>query len=96
MHPLLIRRSHLREVISGYRTKTAGAIGVLSDCRENDDLVGNVGGGEFRRGEGRRGFGDPGGELHGGGRYHEARESRRRLSVKLQHLHRGIRGMNVT
>lgn len=93
-NPSLERR--LREVVSSCLAKAAGVIGALSDCQEDDDLVGNVGGGKSWRREGRRGLGDPGGELHGGGRDREAGEPRRRLSVQLQHLHRGIRGTSIT
>jgi len=71
-------------------------VGLLSDYQKNDDLVGNIGDGESRRREGRRGLSDLGGELYGSGRDCEARESRRRLPVQLQHLHRGIRGTSVT
>lgn len=59
---------------------------------KDDDLVGNVGSGESGRRERSRGLGDPGGELHGGGRDREAREPRRRFPVQLQHLHRRLRG----
>lgn len=93
MHSHLVCAGHVRICLRGRLALSSCHRGVLfPTVAENDDLVGNVGGGEFRKRKGSRGLGDPGSELHGGGRDRQAGEPRRRFPVQLQHLHRRLRG----